>query len=55
MNEQLSMMGGAAAQPLPDSLPGTVYYRPTDQGLETRFRDRPEQSKAWKKQRETGE
>ena len=34
---------------LPDSLLGTEYYRPTDQGLETRFRDRLAQIKAWKK------
>jgi len=34
---------------LPDSLLGTEYYRPTDQGLETRFKDRLEQIKAWKK------
>ena len=35
---------------LPDSLLGREYYRPTDQGLETRFKDRLEQIKAWKKQ-----
>ena len=34
---------------LPDSLLGREYYRPTDQGLETRFRDRLEQIKEWKK------
>ena len=34
---------------LPDSLLGTEYYRPTEQGLETRFKDRLEQIKAWKK------
>ena len=38
---------------LPDSLLGTEYYRPTDQGLETRFRDRLEQIKEWKKKAET--
>ena len=38
---------------LPDSLLGTEYYRPTDQGLETRFRDRLAQIKAWKKERES--
>ena len=37
---------------LPDSLLGREYYRPTDQGLETRFRDRLEQIKAWKKEQE---
>ena len=37
---------------LPDSLLGTEYYHPTDQGLETRFRDRLEQIKAWKKEHE---
>ena len=38
---------------LPDSLLGTEYYRPTDQGLETRFRDRLGQIKAWKKRFES--
>ena len=33
---------------LPDSLLGTVYYEPTDQGLEARFKERLEQIKAWK-------
>ena len=33
---------------LPDSLLGTVYYEPTDQGLESRFKERLEQIKAWK-------
>ena len=37
---------------LPDSLLGTEYYHPTDQGLETRFKDRLEQIKAWKKEHE---
>jgi putative ATPase len=33
---------------LPDSLLGTVYYEPTEQGLEGRFKERLEQIKAWK-------
>ena len=37
---------------LPDSLLGTVYYEPTDQGLESRFKERLEQIKAWKAARE---
>ena len=37
---------------LPDSLLGTVYYVPTDQGLETRFKERLEQIKAWKAEHE---
>ncbi len=35
-------------QCLPDSLVGRAYYRPTDQGLEARFKERLEQIKAWK-------
>ena len=35
-------------QCLPDSLVGREYYRPTDQGLEGRFKERLEQIKAWK-------
>ena len=38
---------------LPDSLLGREYYRPTDQGLETRFRDRLEQIKLWKREQES--
>ena len=38
---------------LPDSLLGREYYRPTDQGLETRFKDRLEQIKEWKKRFES--
>ena len=38
---------------LPDSLLGREYYRPTDQGLETRFRDRLAQIKEWKKRFES--
>ncbi len=33
---------------LPDSLLGRVYYEPTEQGLESRFKERLEQIKAWK-------
>jgi putative ATPase len=33
---------------LPDSLLGTVYYEPTEQGLESRFKERLTQIKAWK-------
>ncbi|MBP3837493.1 MAG: replication-associated recombination protein A [Pyramidobacter sp.] len=35
-------------QCLPDSLIGTEYYQPTEQGLEARFKTRLEQIKAWK-------
>lgn len=35
---------------LPDSLLDRVYYRPTNQGLEQRFKERLEQIKAWKEQ-----
>ena len=35
-------------QCLPDSLIGTEYYQPTEQGLEARFKTRLEQVKAWK-------
>ena len=34
---------------LPDSLLDRAYYRPTDQGLESRFKERLAQIKAWKK------
>ncbi len=37
-------------QCLPDSLLGREYYRPTEQGLEARFKTRLEQIKDWKKQ-----
>ncbi len=33
---------------LPDSLQGTTYYEPTTQGVESRFRERLEQIRAWK-------
>ena len=36
---------------LPDSLEGRTYYRPTEQGLEGRFKDRLEQIRKWKKDR----
>jgi len=36
-------------QCLPDSLEGRVYYDPTEQGNETKFKARLEQIKAWKK------
>ncbi len=39
----------AAMQCLPDSLVGSEYYRPTDQGLERRYKERLEQIKQWKK------
>ena len=37
-------------QCLPDSLLGREYYRPTEQGLESKIKTRMEQVKAWKKQ-----
>ena len=39
----------AAMQCLPDSLAGREYYRPTEQGLESRYKERLEQIKKWKK------
>ena len=36
-------------QCLPDSLLGREYYKPTRQGLETRFKDRLDQIRDWKK------
>lgn len=38
-------------QCLPDDLAGRVYYRPTEQGLEARYKQRLEEIKAWKKAR----
>ena len=35
-------------QCLPDALVGRAYYQPTDQGMESRFRERLEWIKAWK-------
>lgn len=37
-------------QCLPDSLTGTEYYKPTEQGLEAKYKARLEQIKEWKKQ-----
>lgn len=37
----------AAMQCLPDSLKGKTYYRPTEQGLESRFKTRLEEIQAW--------
>lgn len=37
-------------QCLPDSLEGTEYYHPTEQGLEAKYKARLEQIKAWKAQ-----
>ena len=39
-------------QCLPDSLLGREYYRPTEQGLEVRFKERLRQIKEWKKAHE---
>ncbi|MCH5160801.1 MAG: replication-associated recombination protein A [Clostridiales bacterium] len=36
-------------QCLPDNLVGTEYYKPTEEGLETRFKERLKQIKEWKK------
>ena len=36
-------------QCLPDSLAGTEYYRPTEQGLESKYKSKLEQIKEWKK------
>ena len=37
-----------------DSLKGKTYYRPTEQGLEARYKQRLEEIKAWKKARREG-
>ncbi|WP_077073832.1 replication-associated recombination protein A [Mailhella massiliensis] len=37
---------------LPDSLLGRTYYHPTEQGLESRVKNRLEQIRAWKKEHE---
>ena len=37
-------------QCLPDSLAGREYYRPTEQGLEAKYKARLEQIKEWKRQ-----
>ena len=39
-----------AMQCLPDNLKDRRYYRPTDQGLETRYADRLEKIRAWKRE-----
>ena len=39
-------------QCLPDPLLGRSYYRPTEQGLEAKYKERLAQIKAWKKQHE---
>ncbi len=45
-----------AMECLPDSLRGKEYYRPTEEGLEARFKQRLEEIKAWKARarRQTG-
>ena len=35
-------------QCLPDSLEGREYYKPTEQGLEAKYKERLEQIKDWK-------
>ena len=42
-------------QCLPDSLVGRAYYRPTEQGLEAKYRERLQQIKAWKRQHRDGQ
>ena len=37
-------------QCLPDSLVGREYYRPTEEGIESRYKARLEEIKAWKKE-----
>ena len=41
-------------QCLPDSLEGQEYYRPTEQGLEAKYKARLEQIKEWKRQHRNG-
>ena len=41
-------------QCLPDSLEGREYYRPTEQGLEAKYKARLEQIKEWKRQHRKG-
>ena len=41
-------------QCLPDSLLGREYYRPTEQGLEARYKARLEEIKAWKREHGSG-
>ena len=40
----------ADLQCLPDSLVGTEYYKPTEEGVEARIKTRLEQIKAWKEE-----
>lgn len=42
------MPKGTQRQCLPDSLVGTEYYQPTEEGVEARIKARLEQIKAWK-------
>lgn len=42
-------------QCLPDSLLGREYYRPTEQGLEARYRERLAQIKDWKRRHRNGQ
>ena len=44
-----------AMECLPDSLRGRVYYRPTEEGLEGRYKQRLEEIKAWKAAHRKGE
>ena len=37
-------------QCLPDSLLGREYYRPTEEGIEARYKARLEEIKKWKKE-----
>ncbi|HCL80121.1 MAG TPA: AAA family ATPase, partial [Synergistaceae bacterium] len=41
-------------QCLPDSLAGREYYRPTEQGVEAKYKTRLEQIKEWKRRRGQG-
>ena len=41
-------------QCLPDALEGREYYRPTEQGLEAKYKARLEQIKEWKRQHRNG-
>ena len=42
-------------QCLPDSLEGRAYYRPTEQGLEAKYKARLEQIKQWKREHQNKE
>ncbi|MDO5422445.1 MAG: replication-associated recombination protein A [Eubacteriales bacterium] len=39
-------------QCLPDSLKGRVYYEPTEEGMEAKYKERLERIKEWKRERE---